>query len=378
MSDSSRGLHNREWLSNILGRIRLTPLGVVMLMAAINLVIDLPLALYFGALLPGAKSKGLAGESADWLYEFLVHPVILGYFCWLQKAGEQLFAELARREIVESEAHLQEVLVKCRKRLQNRWVSRICVVLSLVFAGWFALAFAPSSVFSPYQSSPYPSWVTVHPAIVWVRSPVIFVVFYALTMAIYDLAVIVIALNDLLRNQRIRVEPFNPDKAGGLGFIGRFSANLAYLIAVLGLLLSARMVQVPADLFDVRSYVFVSGLAVYLLLAPLIFFLPLWTAHTGMVTYRNHLLTETATKLDSVLTQLRTLRREDADLIETSLNEFRQLDEVRVLITDQVPIWPFNTGSVRKFFGLTLSPLLPAAISIIIDRVQGLLVGFIH
>ena len=54
------------------------------------------------------------------------------------------------------------------------------------------------------------------------------------------------------------------------------------------------------------------------------------------------------------------------------------LDEVRVLITDQVPVWPFSTGSLRKFFGLTLSPLVPAAISIIIDRIQELLVGFLH
>jgi len=378
MSDVLRGLHNREWLSNVLRRIKLTPPGAVILMAALNLVIDLPLALHFGAWLPGAKSKGLAGEPADWLYEFLIHPAILGYFCWLQKAGERLFAELARRKILESEAHLQAVLARCRERLQNRWVSRIGVVLSLVFVGWFILAFAQAFIPSLYTSSPYPSWVTVHPAIVWVRAPVIFVVFYALALAVYDLTVMIITLNDLLRNQSVRVEPFSPDKAGGLGFIGRFSANLGYLIGVLGLLLSVRAIQAPVDLSDVRNYVFILGFAVYLLLAPTVFFLPLWTAHAAMVRYRHHLLAELATKFDSVLAQLRTLRGEEADQIEASLNEFRQLDEVRTLIMSQVPVWPFNVGNLGKFFGLALSPMLPAVISVIVERVQELLVGALN
>lgn len=377
MKDSFQGLYNREWLSSILQRIKLTPLGAAILMAAINLIVDLPLALHFGALLPSEKSQGLAGEPADWIYEFLVHPVILGYFCWLQKEGEQLFAELARGEIIESEEHLQKVLVKCRKRLQNRWGPLICTASSLVFASWFTLAFAPSSVLSPYSSAPYPSWVTVHPTIAWVRAPVIFVVFYALAMTIYDLAVIIITLNDSLRNQRIQVEPFNPDKAGGLGFIGRFSANLGYLIGVLGLLLSVRTIQAPADLSDTRNYVFILGFAVYLLLAPTIFFLPLWATHTAMVSFRDHLLTELATKLDSVLEQLRAPHRKNAEQIEPLLEDFQQLDKVHALIIDQVPVWPFNTKSLRKFFGLTLSPLTPAVVSVIIDRVKELVTGLI-
>jgi len=41
-------------------------------MALVNLLIDLPLALNFNALLPGERSQGLLGEPADWLYEALL------------------------------------------------------------------------------------------------------------------------------------------------------------------------------------------------------------------------------------------------------------------------------------------------------------------
>jgi hypothetical protein len=361
MDDSLLRLQNSERLSKVLKRIRLTPLGVAILVAALNLLINLPLAMHFGAWLPSAKSKGLAAEPSSWLYDFLIQPVILGYFCWLQTAIEQLFRELAHKRVLESEVHLQKVLTKFQKRLQSRWLSRIAAMLSLVFMAWFALAFTKSSIPSPSQS-----WVTVHPAIVWARIPVIVVAFYALIIDIYDLIIIIVALNDLLRNQKIRVEPFNPDKAGGLGSIGRFSANISYGIGALGLVLSVNVIQAPANLINLSDYTLVLMLSLYLLLAPIIFFLPLWTAHTAMVAYREHLLTEVSVEFDAVFTQLRALHLEDTCQNEPLLRKIRQLNELHMLI-NQFPVWPFNTESFRKFFSIVLSPLVPGVFSLIVD-----------
>lgn len=372
MRESTLGLHNREWLSSILSRLKLTPFRAALLMAALHLIVDLPMWLLFRATL---EAKGLAVQPADLVYEFLVHPVILGYFCWLQGAGNGLFEKLVSGKIIESETHLQGVIAECRKRLQSRWVPRVGLVLSLIAACWFVLAFAPLPGLQLYSETPYQSWITAHPAIVWSQVPGFILVFYALLMTIYDLVIITIALNDALRNQKAKVEPFHPDKAGGLGFIGRFSANLGYFIGALGLLQSVRAIQTQTDLSAPHNYVFVLGLALYLLLAPTIFFLPMWTTHAAMIGYRDRLLADISTKFNSTLLQLRALRQEGGEQIEALLQEIQQLDEARAMVIAQTPVWPFNVGNLKKFFGLVLSPIVPFITSYIQDYVVGLLAG---
>lgn len=370
-------LCNEEWLCCALHRLKLTPIGVAVFMAAINLSVDLPLALRFGVLLPNDKCKGLFGEPADWLYEFLVHPMILGYFWWLQKAGAQLIEELARRRTWESRSSTEKILVKSCNHFRSRWISRFCAVVSLIFVIWFLMAFAPSSIPSFYSTPPYPSWLSIHPIIAWIRAPVIFVVFYALSMTILDLGIIIITLNALLRDRQVWIEPFNPDKGGGLSFIGRFSADLGYLIGTLGILMSVRILQATGGLSDWRNYVIMFGFGAYLLLTPLIFFLPLWSAHTVMRAFRDDLLTGIALDLDSTVTQLRDTSWKDVDKIEKFLGDYKQRDEMRELILTKIPVWPFNMDSLKKFLGLIFSPLAPPIISFVVDFVQGVVSSII-
>ncbi len=364
-----QGLHLRDWLSALLRRAGLGPLGAALLMAAVNLVVDLPLALGFGAWSAGPKSRGLSGEPADWIYEFLIHPVILGYLVWIQAAGGQLLTELVSRAVPGSEDRLQGVLDTCRTRLQGWWVSPTCAVLSLVFTTWFIRAFTEFA-----GPAPYPSWITVHHTIAWVRSPLVFVVFYALALEVYHLVIIILGVNELLTNQEIRIEPFHPDRAGGLGFVGRFSANLGYLIGVLGLLLSIRLIQAPADFSDERISVFVLGVVAYLLLAPTIFFAPLWAVHRAMAAYRERLLADVSAKFDAALAQLQGLSGGGADQVEEWVKGMQQLNNVRELIMDRVSIWPFSGESVRKYLGLAWSPLIPVLVPVLLERIAALLV----
>jgi hypothetical protein len=366
---SPQALHLREWLSALLRRAGLKPLEAGLLMAAVNLAADLPLALSFDAWSAGPKSRGLSGEPADWIYEFLVHPVILGYLVWLQTAGGQLLTELVGRAVPGSEDRLRRVLDKGRRRLQAWWVSPACMVLGLLFTIWFVRAFSEAA-----GPAPYPSWITVHRAIAWVRSPLVFVVFYALTLVIYHLIIITLTVSELLTNQEIRIEPFHPDRAGGLGFVGRFSANLGYLIGVLGLLLSIRMIQAPADFSDERMSVFLLGIVAYLVLAPTVFFLPLWAVHRAMANYRERLLADVSAKFDAALGQLQGLSGGSVDQVEGWVKGMQQLTNVRALIMDRVSVWPFSRESVRKYLGLAWSPLIPVVVPVILERVAALLV----
>ena len=245
------------------------------------------------------------------------------------------------------------------------------------------LAFTPSLAISPYEASPYSSWLTAHPLITFVRAPVIFIVVYALIFVVIDLIIIARVLNILMGKSRVKIEPFHPDKAGGLGFIGRFTANLSYLIGVLGILLFSRILQNPQSLYDERSYVLLLGIGLYLVMAPIFFFLPLRMTHVAMVNFRNNLLGEIAHKIESAMQELGVFPRyaEDilskdnpvlgAEQIKELTDKIEHFNGLRDFVKNNVPTWPFNTGSLRKFYGIILAPLVPTILSILRDLIFG-------
>lgn len=381
MSASIQGLHNQEWLSKICRRFKLTPLGAFLLMATINLLVDYPLGSYFRVFWPtGQIPKGLLGEPADWLYDFLIHPMILAYFVWLQSAGQKLFSELAEKNVV-SPARLQTVVTQLRDRMQSRWVWIIGAVSSLLFVTWFTLAFAPALPLSPYDVAPYDSWLIKDPIIALVRAPVIFVVFYALAVVVYDLVFIIVAINAAFRDAEIQIEPMNPDGAGGLGFVGRFAVNLGYLTAALGLLLFARIMgnstviedsSASLVLNDMRNFVFLFGVGAYLIIAPTIFFLPLRTAHSAMARYKNVLLGKISGRFSHLVEEVRATSWENEAQTEELLQQIRQVRDAQETIRKEVPVWPFNAVSFRRFLGFLFTPLLAAIISAIVNLIFSL------
>ena len=378
MGAAIEGIHNREWLSNSCRRFKLSPVGAFFLMAAINLVVDYPLASGFEVFWPtGQIPKGLLGEPADWMYDFLIHPLILAYFVWLQSAGNKLFKELAGKEVV-SPARLKSVVEQLKKRMQSRWAWIIAALNSLLSTTWFTLAFAPGLPFSPYRLAPYDSWISKDPIIALVRAPVIFVVFYALVLIVWDLVFIIKAINAAFRDEEIQIEAMDPDGAGGLGFIGRFSLKILYLTAALGLLLFVRIIfslpgsadlSVSLILHDRRNFVFLVGVAAYLIAAPIIFFLPLRTAHAAMVRYRNGLLSKISSRFSFLLAEVRATTWENEARTEELLTQIRQVEEMRESIKKQVPVWPYNAVSFRKFLGVLFTPLLAALISTLINLI---------
>jgi hypothetical protein len=367
MSDfiSQLSLSNDEWLSRILRKSRLTPIRVAEIFLVFILVRDILLAAYFGALFPSAKSPGLAKEPLAFLMTDLAQAIILGGFCWLQVAGDKLISGLVNENILEFDENLYRELAKGHRHLRSPWLLLIATVLSVGYAAGLILVFPRIS-----GQLTYPSWGTAHPAIVWIALPVTFMVFYALVMSVLDLIILISVVNRVFRRSRIQIQPLHPDRAGGLAAVGQFSANLGYGMGLIGLTISVGIVN--AIVTSYVDYAWLLGLTIYLLVAPIIFFLPLWSAHVKMADHQKYLVKEVSRAFDEVFAQLRASRSQDPEESEPLLKRMRQLDEMRARIM-QFPLWPFNVGSVRKFFGLVLSPALPAVISGILEWLGKLL-----
>jgi hypothetical protein len=187
--------------------------------------------------------------------------------------------------------------------------------------------------------------------------------FYAL-IPIYILRNIGISLflRDLVAHSEISVLPFHPDQSGGLRPVGEIGLRNQYGLTVVGakvvllIFVSFLYLDVSSSLDDLM---FAAGLA-YVFLGPLIFVGPLLPFRAGMLRNKTDLMSEVAQRLRIELRRLHDqlprgqITRDDEELVD----RLRKLGEV----IDQLPVWPFDSGTLRKFLSAYIVPLLGAGL----------------
>jgi hypothetical protein len=357
MNDAIQPFYNSEWFSTLLKRTRARPLGVVLIVVGIYIAVEGTLATLTRTWTTGPSGMGLLSDYQTLASVLLFQPVVFATFCWLPHGVQKLFEQVIAEGALEQGAELQQSLEALHKRLRNRWLPVAAALWSLISCAIEAAIF-----FLPV----IPSWVASHPAHFWVNLPLHFIFFYVLTLGFYDFLVVLIGIDRVFRRHRIRVQALHPDRAGGLGAIGRFTANIGYSAGAIGLFLAIILLQKLAGATGIYNLLRGAIFAVYLCMAPLGFYFPLWSAHASMRTVRERLLKDVSSEFDGVFSRLHALRPENADQAEPLLKRLRQLDEERELV-NRFPVWPFDTASLRKFFGLALSPLIPIVTSLLIN-----------
>ena len=350
-------LYNRDWLSAFLKRSRLTPLGAGLILAALNLLLNGVLAYRSGTWLSSPAGMGLLDDYQVLVFTGLFQPTVMATFCWLPHGIQRLYAGIAKEGVFDSEERLKLSYEHLRKQLH----SPLLVPVALVWAVWSTYA-EYYIFFHPLTSS----WIQAQPEAFWLRVPLEFLFNFMLAMGFYDFMVVLTAVRKVFREGPIRVQPFHPDRAGGLGAVGRFTANIGYAVGAVGLFLTIVLFQRPPGTALLYNLMIGCMFAVYFVMAPIGFYFPLWSAHAAMLSVRDSLARDISSEYDTVHARLQSLRSKDAEENEPLLKRLRQLNEERNLI-DRYPVWPFDASSLRKFFGLAFSPLVPILTSLLID-----------
>lgn len=165
-------------------------------------------------------------------------------------------------------------------------------------------------------------------------------------------------LRDVVACSRLRMLPLHPDKAGGLRPMGRLGLRNQYLLTIFGLNLvilvavSFHYLEVPTTLYGLIA----AAVLAYLILGPIVFIAPLLSFRTGMLRTKTELLGEVALRLRVELQRLRAelksgqISKEDEELID-------RLRKVGSMI-DELPVWPFDAGTLRKFFAAYVIPAI--------------------
>jgi hypothetical protein len=167
-------------------------------------------------------------------------------------------------------------------------------------------------------------------------------------------------LRDLVAHAEIRMLPFHPDKSGGLRPVGRLGLRNQYALTVCGvnlvllLFVSNRYLNVPLPLHGLM----VAAGAAYVILGALVFIGPLLPFRAAMLRTKTDLMSEVAQRLRIELQRLRKqlvagqITKEDEELID----RLRKISAV----FNELPVWPFDAETLRKFLTAYVIPVLSA------------------
>jgi hypothetical protein len=184
-------------------------------------------------------------------------------------------------------------------------------------------------------------------------------VFFAL-IPIYVLRNVAISflLRDIVAHAKLHLLPLHPDRCGGLRPVGRLGLRNQYALTLLGfnIVLLVAISRLYLNVPDSVNGLIVAAVVAYLVLGPLVFMAPLLPFRNGMLRTKSELMSDVAQRLRIELDRLRAqlqsgpISKDDEELIE-------RLRKVGAVI-DELPVWPFDAGTLRKFLTAYVIPIV--------------------
>jgi len=211
-----------------------------------------------------------------------------------------------------------------------------------------------------------PFWIARHGKLLPVGFVYLWCIFlFYVLVPVYILRNIGISylLKDVVAHAQISELPFHPDQSGGLRPVGEIGLRNQYGLTVVGVNIVILGFLYPLYLHitsGVAGLIAAAGIA-YVIFGPLVFIGPLLPFRAGMLRTKTELMSEVAQRLRVELHRLRQqlqsgdIKKEDEEMID----RLRKLGSV----IDQLPVWPFDFGTLRKFLSAYVTPLLGAALA---------------
>ena len=343
------------------GRLRLSPwLGTIVGGLIINLPI-MVLASLNNLWLDRDDLVGLSNDFGWWSLQLTLMPATLFFFLWTPDGIRGVLQGLTANRVIiipESADATSDPFSKFIARFDQSYSHRTWIVASLIVALIFVGLLVP-------VHRGFKNWAVLNDLAFWYTEFFWFVMTYLVCLLVIRAAIVALWFNRLFHEFRISVKPLHRDGAGGLGPLGRFSVKVGYLIGIYGIAIA--VIALTQSYLITRQFgslvlttPIVITLVAYLILSPLAFFAPISTAHVAMEKARREILTRIAEQLESDLAKVQTTLTLDAAELKTNLDKIEQLQRAHNLVA-HFPVWPFNTGTLVRFFSSVLSPIAIAA-----------------
>ena len=183
--------------------------------------------------------------------------------------------------------------------------------------------------------------------------------FYAL-IPVYVVRNVTISLllRDIVSHANLHLLPLHPDKCGGLRPVGRLGLRNQYALTILGfnILLLVAISRLYLDVPDSVNGLIVAAVIAYVILGPVVFMAPLLPFRGGMLKTKSQLMSEVAQRLRMELDHLRT-QLPSGPIYEKDEKLVERLRKIGAVI-DELPVWPFDASTLRKFLTAYVIPLI--------------------
>lgn len=323
------------------------------------------------SLLDQGDRTGLLHDYAWWIYQFSSVPATVLFFLWMPEGIQNVLRGVQRNRTVlapegreETEAFHEFITKFDRSYSHPRWLL-ICLV---VLTAFMILAVVP-------EHKAFQGWQTSSSLLFWYHEAYWYFIFMLGMLIIVRVMLSIYWFNQLFKTFRVDVKVLHPDGAGGLAPLGAFSVKVGYLIGVYGVASLAAIWSHSAYLL--RGYslgpkiepAVASMIVVYLVVAPIVFFAPIGSAHSAMRAAKDKFLLSVSDQFEADRSKLMDALGKDSDELRSSIEKIEQLEKIHRLASN-FPVWPFNTASLLRFFSSTLSPLLLALIPSIVALIS--------
>jgi hypothetical protein len=285
-------------------------------------------------------------------------PLVGVYVITDQPLLRRAVATIVRENILKlSSADAQRVVNSWNARFAatNVFAQAVAVVVGLVVA-WFNY-----DVFSRPDVGYWTVTDGQFSATGWVYLYCIFLFYWVVSVYVVRTLVAGVFVRDLVGHGDVLPVPFHPDHCGGLRPIGVLGLRTQYILSVFGinllllfLIYFSLLPNMPPELY----WLMMAAATVCIVLGPVVFFTPLLPFRAGMMRKKAELMNAVTQRLNSefgrIHTKLRAepVTKEDEDAIE----RLRKIGDM----VAELPVWPFDALTVRKFITAYLVPVATA------------------
>ncbi|HML22253.1 MAG TPA: hypothetical protein PKD09_11435 [Aggregatilinea sp.] len=303
-----------------------------------------------------------AVQIGDLMWDFLLVPIVWCYYALSFKRIPTLFLQLQGVALQQDTREFVRFLNKTRRRISTRWTSRIAVSLTLISV--------PIMVFGIWSKNPPPYYH--YPAHMVYSLGFGSLTYYMFYISLLREISVIFLLAEFLERFHLKIDILNADNAGGLGFIGSYYFEFAFLGVIIGMFISVWSIVVPvlegtAILWDP---VWALAWCVYILITPTILFFPLWLGHKAMERQKEKLLNSISFHFNDELLETVGSIDKGGKILERRKQQIQSVRELRALMDDVFPTWPYSTQLRRRFSITALAPIITSIVSLVIDYIK--------
>ena len=322
-----------------------------------NAVADAWLGWQFDVFYRASGSPGIFQDLTALTVDFVFTPLVCGVYLWSSPAAERLLTGLVQSGIFRDDSLAQEIVEKTLARFDNRHVSSIAIItaiaISIILVGTFYGLF-PWKMIGGYLDH--------DPRISFVRAPFWVLMYYALLVGIYNVAVVIRGLRRLFGRCKIDILPLHADRCGGLRAVGSYFIVTSYVVGALALQFSSAVVYDLGQGTLEQSWPLLLAVFGYVLIAPLIVLWPLNSTHKAMLESKD-------SELESISDEFQAMYKEGRVRLPDGSSDSRRrsLEELKIIHETyrNAPEWPFDTRRLARVFGIITTPILPAVSAIV-------------